>query len=185
MADVTKTGGNATRAIVIVGGLLIVALVGVIVALVMVLNRPAPVAEPEAPAPRETVSRPMLVTEDNLNEMADEMAQDDPIPDGYYEVTMNYEWHFPDGDSPSTDAYVENSTANAYAVYFDVAMRDSNLIVYKSPVIPVGGRLTNFKLDSYLPTGTFGAVCTYYLVDDNQNVLSSVNMGVSLVIGEG
>lgn len=184
MADMTKPGGvNATRAIIIVGGTLIVALAGVIVALVMVLNRPAPVAE--TVAPRETVSRPMLVTEDNLEQMANEMTQDDPIPDGYYEVTMNYEWHFPDGLSPSTDAYVENSTANTRAVYFDVAMRDSGTIVYQSPVIPVGGRLTNFKLDSYLPEGTFGAVCTYYLVDDEQNVLSSVNLGLSLIIGEG
>ena len=184
MADVTKTGGSATRAIVIVGGLLIVALVGVIIALVMLLNRPA--TQQEAPVvEQETVGRPMLVTEDNLDEVADEMTQDEPVPSGYYEVTMNYEWHFPDGNSPSADAYVENSTANAHAVYFDVAMQDSGFIVYQSPVIPVGSTLRDFKLDSYLPEGTYGAVCTYYLVDDNQNVLSSVNMGVSLVIGEG
>jgi hypothetical protein len=175
------TGGNMNRTLVIVGGLVIVALVGVIIALAMNLNRSESVIvvqeEPRGP------QRATLVEEGNAEEVLEEMLEEvTPSGPTYYEVEMNMEWHFPDGASPSTDAHVANNEDNTTPVYFDVTLRDTGETIYESPVIPLGGVLENFSLDTALEKGTYPCVCTYHLIDDQQRTLSTLNMGMTVIV---
>lgn len=172
---------NATRGagtvIVVIGCLVIVALVGVIIALVMNMNR----------GPQETQEEPeqraVLVTEDNVQETVEEMMQEPEVEiPQYYSVSMNMTWNFPDGASPSTNAYVENASENETPVYFDVIRNDTQETIYQSPVIPLGGTLRNFMLDTDLDAGTYDCVCVYHLIDDNQRTLTTLNMAVTVVV---
>ncbi|MBR0280289.1 MAG: hypothetical protein IJQ81_01705 [Oscillibacter sp.] len=179
MAHDNKSQRNAASLPVIIGGAaLVVALVGVTVALVIVLNRPAQVIT-QAPEPQQ---RAVLVNEDNVEEIAEELVESEPVEMGYYEVNMNMTWNFPDGDSPSTNAYVANVTGNTHDVYFDLLLADTDETIYASPIIPRGGQLSGFKLDTNPGVGSHNCICSYHLVDENQVPVREVNIAVTVVV---
>jgi len=180
MADGAKQGGveraKQTRAIIITGAVVVAALVGVIVALVMNLNR----SQPE-PAPDREL-RSVVVNEDNAEEVFERMMSEEPVTAGFYEAKMTMTWNFPDGLSASPNAYVENVPNNSNDVYFDLSLRDTGEIIYESPVIPLGSHLDGITLNRDLDAGSYSCVVTYYLVDAEQNVVDSLRMGVRVIV---
>lgn len=123
-----------------------------------------------------------VVNESNVDEVLQEIVEEEKIPAGSYEVVMNTTWNFKDGQSSSSDAYVENSTANTNDVYFDVYLADSGENIYKSPLIPVGEYVEYFQLDKSLAAGTYDCVVVYSLVDEEQEVLSTVQVASKINI---
>jgi hypothetical protein len=155
-------------------GVIIVVLVGVVAVL---LTRPTQDSAEAVATPQRAV----LVTEDNIEEAISDLSQPVEVPLSY-RATMTTTWRFPDGASASQNAYVENSEANTTPVYFDLVLRDSGETLLESPIIPIGASMRNIKLDKPLAAGTYPAVVVYHLVDDEQNTLTTVHMGVTLVI---
>ena len=138
-----EKGGKQTVSIVILV-LVILVLTGVIIYLLMSLK------------PNEKKRRNQVITSDNVEEIFEQMEEDEYIAPGYYTVTMNYDWYFATGDAVSANAYVENAVDNTNAVYFDLFLAsDDENAIYKSPVIPLGGRLENIALDAELDAGTY------------------------------
>ena len=172
-------GHNAsTRVIVVIGSLIIAALVGVIIALVMTMNRSQQtVVEPNLPEQRGYV-----VNEDNVEDVVRDLVNAEPVAPGYYEARMSTTWTFRDGLSASSDAYVENVPNNTNDIYFDLEMRDTGEVLYASPVIPLGSYLNNITLDTALDAGTYDCVVVYHLIDENQNTLSTLNMGITVIV---
>lgn len=124
-----------------------------------------------------------IVTPDNVEEIISQMKEDERTPVGSYEVSMNTEWIFPDGNSPSTNAYVENSVTNQNTVYFTINLsNETEEKIYHSPYLTLGSSLTDIKLDSNLSKGNYDAIITYYLVDEDFKELSSVSMYMKLSI---
>lgn len=177
--SVGKGPGNQTRVIVIMGGLIIVALVGVIIALVLNLNSDRG-GEQQTEAQSE--HRAVVISEENAEEVLTEMEEAPQIPQGYFEMSMNMDWVFPDGESPSTNAYVANVASNEHPIYFDVSRRDTGEVIYRSPILPLGTQVSNFPLDVDLDAGVYTCVCTYHLVDDEQRTLSTLNMEISVTV---
>lgn len=124
----------------------------------------------------------LVVTPDNIAEILADMEASEKSVIGSYEVDMNTTWTFNNSDSPSRDAIVGNSPANLNTVYFKVTLKDTEEQVYKSPNIPVGSNLENIVLDKKLSAGTYPAVITYYLVDENLKDISHVSVNMTLVI---
>ena len=143
----------------------------VVVALVLVLTKGSADAE----------KRNVIVTPDNVEEVLSDM-QDQQVQSGSYEVTMNTTWNFDKGDAASSNAYVENSTANQNNVYFDIVRSDTNETIFKSPIIPLGSHLENITLDTPLDKGTYDCVLTYHLLDDNEKPISKLNISLTIVI---
>lgn len=156
------------KALIATGVIVILVLVGVIIYL---LTRPEP-----KPVDDKGI-RGTVVTEDNMDKLRDE-----PVEAGYYECSMNVDWNFKDSASPSYDAYVANVETNTNTVYFDLTLADTDELVYSSPYIPLGEKLTDIQLDTKLKAGDYPAVATYYLVDEDKNVLSNVSIGLTLHI---
>lgn len=183
MADFAKQGVGRSRAgashvVVVLGGLILVALVGVIVALVMVLNRGAA----ETPQAQDNSPRAVVVHEDTVEEQVEELLSQPPVQPGYYEASMTLDWVFPDGASPSSNAYVQNRESNTNDVYFDIQLRDSRETIYESPIIPLGSYIDNITLDKDLDAGTYNCVIVYHLVDDNQQSISTLTMGLTVIV---
>lgn len=113
------------------------------------------------------------------------MLEDDTegIPQNYT-VSMTTEWTFPDGASASPDAYVQNLETNDTPVYFDVVREDTGETIYQSPVLALGANIEGIKLDTELPAGTYDCIVTYHLIDDEQNTLTTVNMGLIITVLE-
>ena len=123
--------------------------------------------------------RNVLVTEENVNETLPEIP-DTPVAADKYTVTMNTNWIFKDGSSPSSNSYVANVWDNSYPVYFDIYLADTKEVIYESPVLPLGQHIDGIKLDKDLDAGTYDCVMTYHLVDDDQKTLSTVNVGLTI-----
>lgn len=167
-----KGGGKRTVAVVVLI-VVIAALVSIIVYL-LVSRR-----EPE----EETSLRNVVVTSENVAEVLQEMENAEPVDQGYYTVSMTFDWHFADGEAVSEDAYVQNLAENTNDVYFDVFLADDEEHpIYQSPVIPRGSSLEEIKLDEPLEKGTYDGILIYHLVDEEQNTVSTLRVTVTLIV---
>lgn len=169
-----KKGGNV---IYIAGAIVILALVVVVIMLLLTRNN-----DDSNDVVNNTSKRDVLVTSDNAEQVVQELQQEEPVRSGYFEAKMNSTWYFDDGASPSTNAYVENVTNNTRDIFFDVALVDTNEIVYSSPVIPLGGQLSGITLNKDLDAGSYDCILTYHLIDEEQNTLSTVNVSVTIEV---
>jgi hypothetical protein len=159
---------------IVVSAIIIIALLIVIIILLKGRN---------TESKEETQKRNVVVGSDNVEEVVDQMALAEYIEPGYYSVSMTNTWHFATGDSESEDAYVANKEENTNDVYFDVFLAsDEEHPILESPVIPRGAELENIKLDTPLEAGTYDCVMIYHLVDDEQNPVSSLRVGITIIV---
>jgi hypothetical protein len=128
--------------------------------------------------------RNVVVNKENVEELIEQLAEEDRVVPGNYEVIMNTTWNFTDGESASYDAYVENSEANTNDVYFDIYFADSDEKIFESPVLPRGSFLKNIKLDKTLAAGSYDCEIVYTLIDEEQNALSDVRVAMTINIEE-
>jgi len=124
--------------------------------------------------------RGVLVTPDNIDELL--AQQRERVGDGQYRTRMTTTWSFDKWDSPSSDAFVENSLVNTRAVYFNLVLKETNELVCSSPFMPVGSKYEKFALDKAVPAGEHSAIVTYHLVDDNYEDITTVSVAVLLRI---
>lgn len=131
------------------------------------------------PAPAVQQSGNLVIDENNLQEVEDALIQE--VADGMFEVNMNTEWSFPNGESASTDAYIANGVSNHYPISFEILINDTE-VVYSSTVIPVGKQIKEIKLDTPLEAGTYNAVCYYHLWKEDGTENSSFGVNITLNI---
>ena len=141
--------------------------------------------EPEVQIVRERPARPTgapgtVVTWDNLDAVREEIAR--PPEDASYNAVMTVEWTFERWDRPSRNARVENSTRNTRTVFFDVYLDSTDEVIYESPYLRVGESIDNFALDTEVQAGRYTATVVYYLVDDDNEVITNVPVMIWLNI---
>jgi len=164
------------KAGIVIGCVVIIALLVVVIVLLL-RGKEEKGQEPD------TERRNTVITEENAEQVVEELANTEYVPAGYYNAQMTNEWHFANGKEKSEDAYVRNDQANTNDVYFDVVLaEDEGKVIYKSPVIPRGGELEGIKLDEVLGAGTYDCVLIYHLVDGEQNTISTVRVGVTVIV---
>ena len=95
---------------------------------------------------------------------------------------MNSTWNFANGESPSSNAYVENAEANTNSVYFDVTLAETEETIYESPILPVGSHLENITLDTILQAGTYDCIVTYHLLDEKNISISTLKLTLTINI---
>lgn len=156
---------------IMIGGFAVVIIAIIAVGIFVVMNNRKEKEKPKGN---------LVVDESNLDDIQAQL--DEAVKDGMYRVRMNRDWEFEDGSSPSKNAYVANSETNTKDVYIDVTLNGTEEVVYKSTIIPVGSALKEIVLDKPLPKGNYEGVCTYHLLDEDQNELSSVSLVVTLNI---
>lgn len=169
--------GKTGKGIVVIAGIIIAVLLIAVVAMAFAMTRTKPQETAEEPEKKD------VITEENAEEIAEELLTVTPtnIPQSYT-VTQNSEWHFPDGNTESTDAYVENDRENETPVYFDVIIDETGETVYSSPILSLGAKIENFKLDTPLGAGTYQCTVIYHLVDEDQNELTTVEVGHVIIV---
>jgi hypothetical protein len=76
-----------------------------------------------------------------------------------------------------------NSPNNNYPFWFEVALSDSNRIVYTSSLLPVGSQIAEIVLDEDLDAGTYPAVLTVHMVEeDGAEVESNMRFNITLLV---
>lgn len=145
----------------------IVLLIALIICILLLLRKP----EEEG---RNFVDR------DNVDTIMEDMT--DKVEEGMFECMMTTEWTFENGDSESPNAYVANVENNRYTIYFDVYEKETNELLYSSPLLPVGTEIRNIKLDKKLAAGEYKAVVMYTLVDDDEQEISSAGFNITISV---
>lgn len=171
-----KNGKGGIKAVVIGGIAVIVILVIVIIIL---LNRQ------ENGNIEKEAKRNVVVNQQNAEEVAEELASQEYIAPGYYNVQMTTTWHFQSGDAVSEDAYVANDVGNTNDVYFDVFLaEDESIPILESPIIPRGEKFDSIALDISLEAGTYDCIMVYHLVDEEQNSISTLRIRFTIVVDQ-
>lgn len=167
MSEQKKNKSKIIVTIVVIVLLLVISGLGVVI--YHLVNKPV-----ETPKVEREISGGLIV-DDNY---------DEKVAEARFTTDMNMIWTFPSGSAVSTNAVIGNSGSNAYDCYFEVYLDDEEqTLLYSSPVLPVGKRLDKLELDQVLPDGTYDAICTYHLLDDEDpdKELSTVSFRVSLM----
>lgn len=132
--------------------------------------------------PDKAKNQGQVITPENVEKVIEDMQEEEITPPGKYEVTMTQDWIFPDGKSPSTNAYVANSENNTSMVYFTIALADDGREIYTSPYLEVGAAINDITLDTDLDAGSYDTVLTYHLVDHEFEEMSTVSLTLKLTI---
>ncbi len=128
-------------------------------------------------------ARGVVISQENADEIADEMSTRTPTAPGYYTVAMTSGWHFENSGAVSKDAYVKNKEENSHNVYFDLFLADDRTDpIYMSPVISLGAELNEVKLSRDLPKGEYDCVMVYHLVDEDQNTVDTLEVTQRVII---
>lgn len=177
-----QKGGN-TKLLVIIGSVIIILLTAVVVVLIINgRNKDGKNTASEVET-QETEKRNVVVSEENVDELIEEMEAYDPIKPGYYTVAMTSGWHFENSSSASYDAYVKNKPENSHDVYFDLFLEDDKENpIYQSPVISLGAEIDNITLTRELPKGEYRCLMIYHLVDENQETVDTVQVVQTVII---
>lgn len=180
--DKEGKGGNNNKVIIICA--IVIILLLLVLIFVLVGRKPQTVVDNsnsgDAPA---KVERDVLVNEENIDKVLEEIVNEKPVEEGYFAVTMNSTWNFVNGDATSDNAYVENKETNTSAVYFDLYLKDTEEVIYESPIMPVGTVNNSIKLNKHLDAGTYECVCAYYLVDsEGVPTGGNVNLTVKVIV---
>lgn len=168
--DSAKKKGRRNKIALVICILLIIALIGIIFYLIFFKDND------------KEEKRNVVVTSDNVDDVLSKLDGTEPVDSGSYVVTMNSTWIFDNGLAVSENAYVENSTANADNVYFDINRSDTGETIYRSPILTVGSHLEEIALDEELEAGTYNCVMTYYLLDEKEEKKSSVNVSLTIIV---
>jgi hypothetical protein len=172
-----KSGKGGRRSLIIGVFVTLVVLIGVIVFLVVKLTTQTQNTVEE---PKEKKS---VVLPENVEEIVSDWVEDaNTYAPEYFTVVQNSTWTFPDGNSNSTDALVENDRENETAFYFDVVEDSTGEVVYSSPILELGAKLGGFKLDKPLDAGEYNCTMTYHLVDEDQKELTTATVGVTIIV---
>lgn len=180
-SQLSPNGGKKhTGLIIAIAAIIFCALVGVI--LYLVLGKDSKQKTQPPVATEEPTKYNLVVTPENVDETIAQLTEADKTPIGSYEAKMNSEWTFENGNTASENAYVENTVHNQNTVYFTVALKDDDRVIYKSPYLAPGSKLENIKLDTQLEAGVYDAILTYHLVDEENQEVSNVNLTVIITI---
>lgn len=172
----TRRGLSKTQVIIIVGIIVILAAVSIVgFMLYKLLNKETVVAPPPS---IETGN--YVVDKDNLGELKNQILAE--VDDGMFNVAMNTIWNFPSSSVASTDAYVANDKTNHKPIFFEVTLADTGDLIYTSNVLPVGTSLKKLVLEKQLEQGVYPVVCTYHLLDAQNNIASSLGVTATINI---
>lgn len=155
---------NKKRIIIILAAIFAVVVIALMGIIIYLLNRENVVARNDDARRKVAGSVRTVIDENSTNNVMDQMREE--VAEGMFECQMSMTWTFTDSKSESKDAYVANSFNNTHPIYFDVYMKDTEELLYSSPVLPVGTDLTNFKLEKELEAGSYQAIVMYSLLED-------------------
>ncbi len=107
------------------------------------------------------------------------------VMDGNFQVTMTTEWNYPDISTPAEDSYVENAVSNTLDTKFSVVLKaDENVVIYESPLLPVGSYTAGIPIKTELAPGKYDCVVIYNLFSpETGDPAGTVRVGLVINIG--
>lgn len=121
-----------------------------------------------------------FVDNTNTNDIVTDMAEQ--VKEGMFHCSMTFDWTFENSNSVSPNAYVANAEDNRYTLYFDVYEKETNELLFSSPLLPVGSEFKEVKLEKTLVPGDYKAIVMYTLVNEDYEEVSSAGFTITISI---
>lgn len=136
-------------------------------------------AEKEAGNGLEYESNVVLDDQDELQKAVDALYE--KAAKGQMALEMQTQASSKDGSQFT--CYLANAKKNTYDMYMVLYLDDTQEEIYRSGLIPVGGRLEEFTISQTLEAGNHEATLVYNQVEeDRQTVHAQVNVGLTLIV---
>lgn len=159
--------GLTKKHVVLILGIVIIICAAVIVAIFLLRDKPEPTTR--------------ILNESNLKEIQAEVQE--KVAKGMFLTHMNTTWVFPDGGSPSSNAVMGNAPGNNYPFWFDLTLPDTGEVLFESGLIPVGNEIGEIALAQDLNPGSYAALVTIHMVDEEgADVESNMNFNITLEV---
>lgn len=173
-----KNGGNKKLLIIaVVVIVILLCVVGAMAALLIGNNKTA-----------ETTPKSenkVIISAEDAKEVVEQAAAEEKssvhIPQSYA-ISQNDVWTFSKDTQETSNANVVNDESNETPVYFDLIVDETDEVIYSSPILELGAGLDGFKLEKPLEAGEYVCTIIYHLVDEEQNELTTVNVGVTVIV---
>ena len=172
--ELTRKG----KAIII--GSVAAVIAAIIIAVILLWPKTSDLDDPDTPGSG------MVITPANVTEIQAELRE--KVERGMFATYMNVTWRFPNGNAPSSNAVMGNSSANRFPFWFTITLSDDDdtsdsKVVYTSGLLPVGTQLDELILDVPLPAGTYPAIVHINMIDDDGiPVESNTGINVTLIV---
>ena len=164
----TPKKGLTTKHVVLILGTVVIICAAVLIAIFLLKDKP-----------EETGIG--IITESNVEQIQGETRE--KVAKGMFMTHMNTTWTFPDGKSPSKDAVMGNASGNNYPFWFSLTLEDSDETLFESGLLPLGTQIGEIKLNKNLDKGTYPALVTVHMVDEQGNeVEGNMSFKVTLII---
>lgn len=164
----TAKKGLTTKHVILILGSLIIICAAIVVAIFLLKDKPE----------QSGIS---VINESNLEQIQGKVEEN--VAKGMFMTHMNTTWIFPDGKSSSSNAIMGNAAENNYPFWFTVTLPDTEEIIFQSGLMPVGTQLSKIKLDKNLKMGTYPAVITIHMIDDEgEEVEGNMTFNITLEV---
>lgn len=184
----TGSGKAGRRAMLIaLAAVVIILLAAVAVLLVMVLagKEPAPTGTPNSAAVGGSTftydSTVVLDDPDTLQKLVDEMVR--KAEEGTMTLEMQVDAVSSDGKTFS--CFLANAVENNYDMFMTLYLDETQEEIYRTGLIPLGGRIETFTLEKELGNGNHSCTLVFNQVEkDMQTIHAQVNVGLNLIVNK-
>lgn len=116
-----------------------------------------------------------------LQDFVDEMVK--KAAEG--QMTLEMEVTASGTDGQNFNCYLANAKENSYDMYLILYLDETQEEIYRSGLIPVGGRIETFRTSVKLEPGKHVCTLVFNQVEaDGETLHAQVNVGLDLVVGE-
>jgi hypothetical protein len=165
-ANSAAVKGLSTKQIILILGIVAIVCATVVVAIILLKDKPGEMGV-------------AILNESNAEQIQSDVKE--KVAKGMFMTHMNTTWNFPNGKSPSSNAIMGNAPGNNYPFWFSLALSESKDIVFESGILAVGTQIKEIKLSKALEKGSYPAVVTIHMVDENGDEIEN-NMGFNISI---
>lgn len=175
-----EKGGK--KGLILLAAIIILLLAAVIVLLVVVFLQREPGQPQEVPAAGDALTYDASVVLDDpetLQKLVDEMVR--KAEEGTMTLEMQVDAVSSDGTTFS--CYLANAAENSYDMFMTLYLDETQEEIYRTGLIPLGGRIESFTLAEALEKGNHSCTLVFNQVEkDLETIHAQVNVGLNLIV---
>lgn len=173
---------SGKKGVILLAAIIILLLAAVIVLLVVMLLRKEPEKPQEIPAAGGVLTYDASVVLDDpetLQKLVDEMVR--KAEEGMMTLEMQVDAVSSDGLTFS--CYLANAVENNYDMFMTLYLDETQEEIYRTGLIPLGGRIESFTLAEALEEGNHTCTLVFNQVEEDlQTIHAQVNVGLNLIV---
>lgn len=183
MAQENRKNGRAVKALLATVIILLLAAVIALLILIIIKKDPGqtnPSANPVSDGRTLTYDSTVVLDDpETLQKLVDEMVR--KAEEGTMTLEMQVDAVSDDGITFT--CYLANALENNYDMFMTLYLDETQEEIYRTGLIPLGGRIESFTLERALEKGSHSCTLVFNQVEtDMQTIHAQVNVGLNLIV---